>query len=134
MKHLIEKESKNKELKKKDQNILFKAFLSFDITKDLKELDKLIIREYTKNTFYGDLNKWLMNSKFNFYEPVAYFTARLMYSLNTYAVENKIHPKKEKIFHRGVQFPYSNLLPYKRAKGKVICLSSFTPASEDENC
>ena len=133
MKHLIEKESKNKELKKKDQNILFKAFLSFDITKDLKELDKLIIREYTKNTFYGDLNKWLMNSKFNFYEPVAYFTARLMYSLNTYAVENKIHPKKEKIFHRGVQFPYSNLLPYKRAKGKVICLSSFTSTSEDEN-
>ena len=130
---MIEKESKANELKKKDKQILFDSFLSFNITEELKELDKLIIKEYTKNTFYGDLNKWLMNSKFNFYEPVAYFTARLMFSLNSYAKDNEKYCNEEKTFHRGVQFPYSTLLPYKRAKGKIICLSSFTSTSEDEN-
>ena len=132
MKAIIENESNSNELKQKDYKILFKAFLSFDITEDLKELDKLIIKEYTKNTFYGDLNKWLMNSKFNFYEPVAYFTARLMYSLNSYAMSNEKFCKEEKEFHRGIKMPYTSLLPYKRAKGKIVCLSSFTSTSEDE--
>ena len=132
MKKLIEKESKSNELKKKDQQVLFKAFLSFDLTEDLKDLDQIIIKEYTKNTFYGDLNKWLMNPNFNFYEPVAYFTARLMHSLNSYAKDKKTYCKKEKTVYRGVKFPYSTLLPYKRAKGKIICLSSFTSTSEDE--
>ena len=63
MKLLIEKESKTNELKQKNQKILFDVFLSFDLNKDLQNLDKLIIREYSKNTFYGDLNKCLMKLK-----------------------------------------------------------------------
>ena len=72
-------------------------------------------------------------TKMNFYEPVAYFTSRLMYSLNSYAKENnKFCLENQKLLHRGIKLPYSNLIPYKRAKGKIICLSSFTSTSEDE--
>ena len=132
MKSLIEKESKTNELKQKNVNKLFKAFESFDIKEDLKELDKLIIEEYTKSTFYGDLNKWLMKSKMNLYEPVAYFTARLMYSLNSYSKENNKFYYENKAIYRGIKTRYSNLIPYLRAKGRIICLSSFTSTSKDE--
>ena len=72
-------------------------------------------------------------TKMNFYEPVAYFTSRLMYSLNSYAKENnKFCLENQKLLHRGIKLPYSSLIPYKRAKGKIICLSSFTSTSEDE--
>ena len=74
-----------------------------------------------------------MNSK-NFYEPIAYFTARLMYSLNKYALKNdKYLNINEKELHRGVKLAYSDLLPYNRAKGKIILLSAFTSTSEDED-
>ena len=93
---LIDEESQKNELKVKNKDDLMKSLLIFNLKKDENEdiftLDKLIIKEYTKNTFYGDLNKWLLNSKMNFYEPIAYFTARLMYSLNSYA-------KKKKVFY-----------------------------------
>ena len=98
---------------------------------DIIELDRLIIKEYTKNTFYGDLNKWLLNSKKEFYEPVAYFTARLMYSLNSFAIkQNKFFKDNKRILYRGIKLPYSSLLPYERAKGKIILFSSFTSSSE----
>ena len=132
IKELIKKEGEAKELKNKNQNDLLSGFLTFDLSKDLETLDKLIIKEYTKNTFYGDLNKWLMNSKMNFYEPIAYFTSRLMYSLNKYATTNGKYLIEKKELHRGVKLAYSNLLPYERAKGKIILLSAFTSTSEDE--
>jgi hypothetical protein len=132
IKELIKKEGEAKELKNKNQNDLLSGFLTFDLNKDLEALDKLIIKEYTKNTFYGDLNKWLMNSKMNFYEPIAYFTSRLMYSLNKYATTNGKYLTEKRELHRGVKLSYSNLLPYERAKGKIILLSAFTSTSEDE--
>ena len=99
--------------------------------KDLLFLDKLIIKEYTNNTFYKDLNKWLINFPDNAYEAVAYFTARLMYSLNSYAREKKMFYKKNnQTLYRGIKLPYSSLLPYKRAKGLIILFSSFTSTSE----
>ena len=133
MKSLIKTESQANELKNKNTNSLLSGFLTFDLTNDLKLLDRLIIKEYTKNTFYGDLNKWLMSNKMNDYEPIAYFTARLMYSLNQYAKKNhKFCEENETELHRGVKMTYSNLLPYERAKGKIILLSAFTSTSRDE--
>ena len=137
VKKLIEKEGENNELKilGNDKKKLAESFLTFDIKKDIEALDKLIIKEYTKNTFYGDLNKWLMNmnSTMNSYEAVAYFTSRLMYSLNRYGVSNKMYynQNKEEV-RRGMKIPYSCLLPYERAKGKVILLSGFTSTTLDE--
>ena len=129
---LIDEEEKSKELKNKNKNKVMEGFLTFDINKDAETLNKLIIREYTKNSFYGDLNKWLMNSKFNSYDTVAYFTARLMYSLNTYGEKNKMYFNESTNVLRGIKIPYSSLLPYERAKGKVILLSSFTSTSQSE--
>ena len=132
MKTLITEEDKKKSLRC-EKNKLLESFFTFDIKEDLKKLDKLIIKEYTKNTFYGDLNKWLMDSKMNFYEPIAYFTARLMYSLNSYAKLNKMYcDENKKELHRGAKLTYTCVLPYERAKGKVILLSAFTSTSESE--
>ena len=135
MKLLVKKEKDANELKIKDQdqNKLLEGFYTFDIKEDIETLDKLIIHEYTKNTFYGDLNKWLMSSKMNSFETVAYFTARLMYSLNSYGESNgKYYEINKEEVKRGIKLPFSCLLPYERAKGKVILLSSFTSTSLDE--
>ena len=101
---------------------------------DLESMDQILINQYTKDTFYKDLNKWLMNSNnsnINYYETIAYFTSRLMYSLNSYALKNdKFFTKDGETLYRGVKLPYSNLLPYERAKGKIIVLTAFTSTSE----
>ena len=75
-----------------------------------------------------------MNSKMNSYETVAYFTSRLMFSLNNYGVSNKMYYDSNNTYvHRGIKLPLSCLLPYERAKGKIILLSGFTSTSLDEN-
>ena len=130
MKKLIKDDKKKDE---EEQNILLKGFMTFEIKEDLKKLNELIITEYTKNTFYGDLNRWLMNSKMNSFEAIAYFTARLMYSLNIYGKDNKMYcDKDKKQLKRGIKIPYSCLLPYERAKGKIILLSSFTSTTDQD--
>ena len=132
MKSLIEKENEEGKLYNKNKNKLLEGFLTFDLKEDLKSLDKLIIKEYEKNTFYGDLNKWLMNANFNSFDVVAYFTARLMYSLNNYAKqEGKYCDLDGKDVYRGIKLSYSSILPYERAKGQIITLSSFISTSEE---
>ena len=128
MHSLIEQKSESNELIK-NKNVIFGGFLTFDLEQDVKALDVLIIKEYTKNSFHGDLNKMIMNNM-KFYETVAYFTARLMYNLNIYAKENKKYSEENRDFYRGVTMPYTSLLPYIRAKGKIIILSAFTSTSE----
>ena len=133
IKRLIKEEEDKKELYNQNQVKLLEGFLTFNLDRDLKELDKLIIKEYTKNTFFGDLNRWLMDSKMNFYEPVAYFTARLMYHFNSFAKENKEYFTKDKYeVYRGVKLYYSSLIPYERAIGKVILIPTFISTTEDE--
>ena len=133
IKEVIEDDEKKKLLKFKKENIL-KGLLKFNLEDDLKALDELIIKEYTRNTYYGDLNRWLMKGKMKYYEPVAYFTSRLMYSLNKYAMENnKFCKENKKVLHRGAKLYYSCLLPYERALGKRILLSAFTSSSENED-
>ena len=131
MKSLIEDENLKKKLYHKNANQVIEGFLKFDIIEDLKSLDKKIIKEYTKETIYSDLNKWLNNSNFKSFEEVGYFTARLMYSLNNYAKERgTFYSSNETEVRRGVKWLYSTLLQYERAKGKVILLSAFTSTSE----
>jgi len=132
MKKLIKSEGEKKALKK-TQQVLLGGFMTFQIKQDLELLNKLIIKEYTKETFYGDLNRWLMDSKMNSYDTIAYFTSRLMFSLNTYGKDNQMYYKNDKkILRRGIKLPYSCLLSYERAVGKVILLSAFTSTSEAE--
>jgi len=41
--------------------------------------------------------------------------------------------ENDKQLYRGVKEPYSCLIPYERAKGKIISFSSFISGSEDEH-
>ena len=93
----------------------------------------MLIQEYTKNTLYGDLNNWLRSLKDDVYEKVSYYTARLMYSLNNYGKKEKKFYKRNDIIYRGAKTKFTNLLPFERAIGKVITLSSFTSTSTSEN-
>ena len=128
MKSLVNEEDKNKNLKF-GKDIVLGGFQEFEINKDLEELDKRIIKGYTENTYYGDINRWLMNFSLNSFQEVAYFTARLMYSLNNYGQKNKYFCENRELY-RGASIPLSSLLAYQRAKGKIIILSSFTSSSE----
>jgi hypothetical protein len=110
---LIDKDFINKELKLKDKDKLADSLASFDINNniDLLELDKLIIKEYSKNTFYKDLNNWILNPKKEFYEQVAYFIARLMYSLNSFGkYEKEFFNENKKILYRGAKLPYNSFI------------------------
>ena len=131
LKIIIEQEEKENKLKNK--NKLIGGFLIFEIKENMEINDRLIVKEYEEYTFYDDLDRWLNNLNINNFEPVAYFTSRLMYSLNTYAKQNKYYcVENDKHLYRGVKIPYSCLIPYERAKGKIISFSSFIPVTEDE--
>ena len=134
MKNVIDKKAKINGIENSNMNTIFKAFLSFDLKKDVEELDKLIIKEYTTVKFHKELNLCLLEAKEKLYEPVAYLTARLMYHINSYALRNnKFCIENKKIFFRGFKISYSNILPYKRAEGKIICLTSFTSTTESSS-
>ena len=132
MRLLIDQEDKDYKLICHDKNKILYGFLTFDISKDIEALDKLIIREYTKNSIYADLNKWLRNPNFNSFEVVAYFAVRLMYSLNNYAKQKgKYYDLDKTEVFRGMKLPYSEILVYERAKGKIIILPAFTTTYQD---
>ena len=58
-----------------------------------------------------------------------------MYSLNSYSKEkNMFFQENNKTVYRGVKLPYSSLLLYERAKGKIVLFSSFTSASRSIFC
>ena len=130
MKDLIDEEEKTQTLKNLDKNDLLKGFKEFKIEEDLKELDKRIIKGYTGDSYYGDINKWLMNFSISSFQEVAYFTARLMHSLNKYAFDDNKYFCENRELYRGSSIPYTSLLAYQRAKGKIIILSAFTSSSE----
>ena len=129
MENLVNEEDKNKSLKFSKDAVL-NGFQEFNLDKDLEELDKRIIKGYTGNTYYGDINKWLMNFSLNSFQEVAYFTARLMFSLNNYGQKDKYFCENTRLY-RGTLIPFSSLLAYQRAKGKIIILSAFTSSSVD---
>jgi hypothetical protein len=117
-----------------DKNQLVHSFLTFEIKQDIdiNMLNQIIIKEYSKNSFFRDLNKWL--GKYNLNESVSYFAARLMYSLNSYAKENHMFSNgNKKTLYRGVKMPYSSILEYEKAKGKIISLTNFISTTQDAN-
>ena len=136
MNKIIEYVSKDKNLKIPDANELIKSLMKFDKNSffgDIQAFNQLLIKEYTNNTFYSDLNKWLLSLNKNSYEYTAYFTGRLMYCLNSFASKNKKYYNENKMIYRGIKMPYSNILIYERSVGKIIILSSFTSSTLDKN-
>ena len=130
---LINKEDQEKKLKEK-KTTLDDAFQNFEKNDDIENI-KLIIKEYTKNTFYGDFNRWQLSLDAKYYISFAYFASRLIFCLNEYgkAINEKTNKNNyfdinQKIF-RGMVSPLKNILPYKRAEKKVIVFPSFTSTS-----
>ena len=110
---------------------LIDSFKTFDIKTDLQQLNKLIIHEYTKNTFYSPLNYLLRNFDKEIYEVIAYYTARLMYALNCQAKESNSFLTKNFTVYRGESVKYINIIPFERLKGKIILFSAFTSTSKE---
>ena len=124
------KDEKEENLKVKDKKKIVESFKTFDLDKDLKTLDRMLIMEYTKNIIYGDLNNWLRSLRTDVYEKISYYIARLMYSLNNYGFEKKKFFKDNDTLFRGAKTKYTNLLPFERAIGKVIIISNFNSTSK----
>ena len=133
VKELIKNEDREKKLKSR-LSLINEAFEKFDIKNELNNIE-LIIKEYTKNTFYKDFNAWQMSLNEKYYFPNAYFVSRLIYCLNQYG--NEKHKKKEGVhyvnsdtqLYRGAILPFIDILPYKRAEKKVIMFPAFTSTS-----
>ena len=129
-KYINSKEEKDLKIKI-NKNKLIDSFKTFDIKADLKQLNILIIHEYTKNTFYSPLNNLLRNFDKEIYEVIAYYTARLMYALNCQAIESNSFFSKNLTVYRGESVKYINILPFERLKNKIILFSAFTSTSKD---
>ena len=132
IKNIIDKDNKIIKDKKK----LFESFEKFDINdknEKLNEINERIIKEYTNSTFYGDLNRGLREINIFSFDEVAYFTSRLMLSLNQYGEQKKkYYNYDEDILYRGMKLDYSSLLFYENAKNKKIILTSFTSMTKDK--
>lgn len=129
LKKLIE-EDENAQKLQKSKDVLLKSFENFGNDTEEK-LIKIIIKEYTKNTFYKDMNRYLRSLEEKYYLAISYFAGRLMYCLDKYAEkENKYFLKKNKLY-RGIKIPFSEVLPYQRAVDKIIVFTGFTSTSEE---
>ena len=129
MKKLIKDDKEKDELLRKDDKKLQDSFETFKIEKDLDTVNKRIIKEYTDNTFYGDLNRWLRNISRYSNEEIAYFTSRFMFSLNTYGNKSGKFFNEKTTIYRGTRMNLPSLLAYERSQGKIIALTAFTSTS-----
>ena len=118
---------------KRDQKVLVKSFEKFSLDEEVKDVNENIINEYSKNTFFGEINRWLRNIIKYTNEEIAYFTSRFMYSLNKYGKNKEKYFIKNDIIYRGTRLNYSSLLEYQKAKGKVIGLTAFTSMTTELN-
>ena len=72
-----------------------------------------------------------MNPKINdyFFEPIAYFTSRLMYYLEIYGSKNNRYITNGTTIYRGLILDYECLSSYERSKGKIILIPAFSSCS-----
>ena len=115
------------------KNYTLHGFMYFDFDKDIM-IFKKIISNHISETFYNDLHKWINNySEKGQYEELIYYISRFIYYINTYAKENKKYFEEDKtILKKGIKMPYSNLMQYTRAIGKIILFSDFISVNDSE--
>ena len=66
-------------------------------------------------------------------ESVAYFTSRLIFSLNSYAYKNNMfYIEDKKKIYSGIKLPYSKILSYEKVKDEIITFPHFISTTEDE--
>ena len=132
LKSLIEKHSNGKKVDENTIKNFFEAYSKFDLTKEVDEMNNLIIKEYTKHTFHRELNRYLNDPKKIYLGIMIYITSRFMYTLNDYATRKKKFCYEKKEFYRGIPLSYSCVLQYERVKGEIIVLPAFTSTSESK--
>ena len=103
---------------------LIKALEVFQNNKDYE-----IIKEYTKNTIYPYINKWLLNLNNLAYEKAGYFIGGLMYKLNEYGIYKNKGNKNTCILYRGIYLNYLDALSYQIYNGKIIAFQTFLSTS-----
>ena len=129
---IINRESEGKILND-NKNKIIEGFLKFELNQYSQNSDELIIKEYTSRTFSKYLNKCLMNIDQELDESVAYFTSRLIFSLNSYAYKNNMFCNEDKKkLYMGLILPYSRILSYIKVKGKIITYPRFLSTTESE--
>ena len=129
---ILNEETEDKKLISK-RNEIIEGFLKFDLNDNLENSDELIIKEYTNRTFSKFLNRCLMNIDQELDESVAYFTSRMIFSLNSYATKNNMFcTENKKKLYMGVKMPYSRILSYNKVKGKIITFPRFISTTENE--
>ena len=98
---------------------------------------EVIIREYTvENSYYRDMNNWLLNLDNNAYQKIAYFVGKLMFKLNNYdKVKNYGYKNNKSItLYRGLRYlSYLDALSYQIHQGKKICFQTFMSTSKSED-
>ena len=121
---------------KKDKD--FKIDSDFEQSLSLFEakIDNNELASVLKNyKFFMILNKWLMNSQklnYKLLDSIAFFTSRIMYSLDLYGTKNNQYFKNETTLYRGLKMYYESLILYERLKGKIILIPAFTSCSESK--
>ena len=126
--NLINEMDKKNNLTNKKNNLI-EGFKKLDIHNNSH---KIIINEFL-NTIYDDLNNFLKNSDLNSEDCLMYFTSVINFSFINYANEKWAfyEPRKNEIY-MDANLPLSELLQYKRAKGKIT-FPYFTKFYEKKN-
>ena len=96
-----------------------------------KNINYEIIREYSNNSIYREINTWLLDLNELAYEKSGYFIGQLMYKLNEYG-QNKTNFNFNKTgIYRGMFIDYLDALSYEAHLGKIICFQTFVSSSLD---
>ena len=129
---IIKREDEEKKLSG-NQNKIIEGFSKFELKNDSQNSDELIIKEYFNSPFSKYLNECLMNIDQELDESVAYFTSRLIFSLNSYAYKNNMfYIEDKKKIYSGIKLPYSKILSYEKVKDEIITFPHFISTTEDE--
>ena len=110
-----------------EEKKLIKSLEVFQNNKDYE-----IIKEYTKDTIYPYINKWLLNLNNLAYEKAGYFIGGLMYKLNEYGIYKNKGIKNKCILYRGIYLNYLDALSYQIYIGKIIAFQTFLSTSSDK--
>ena len=128
----LNRETKDKKIVS-NKNKIIEGFLKFDLNQNMEYSDELIIKEYINRKISKYLNKCLMNIDQELDESVAYFTSRLIFSLNSYANKNNMFCiENKKQLYIGAKLPYSRILSYNKVKDKIITFPRFISTTESE--
>ncbi len=128
----IKTENKEKKLNDNQKKII-EGFLKFELKNDSQNSDELIIKEFTNRAFREYFNECLMNIDQELDESMAYFTSRLIFSLNSYAYKNNMFCiENKKKLYIGINLPYSKILSYEKVKDQIITFPHFLSTTEDE--